>query len=173
MGKVFEKQNIVKLPESRTEREEFGSAKKGLIVCKSCGAYYYKKSWHHDARSFVATREQKGKRIELKFSECPACVMIRHGLFEGRIVISNIPPRYWNELAHLIKGYCRRAEANDPLDRLIAISKKGDMATVTVTENQLAAKLARKIKDVFNRHVKISITHAKHPSDVSIVRISF
>lgn len=171
MSKAFKKQNIIKLPQSRTEREEFGLAKKGLIVCKTCGAYYYKKSWHHDAKKFVAERE--GHRIVPKFSECPACAMIRHGLFEGKIIISDIPANYWSEFSNLIKGYCKRAEAKDPLDRLIALTKTGTTAIATLTENQLAVKLAKKIKDVFNRHAKISITYAQSPSDVSIVRVSF
>jgi hypothetical protein len=170
MSNAFKKPNVVQLPEPRTEHEEFGLAKKGLIVSKTCGAYYNKKSWHHDAKKFVADR---GGRIPFKFSECPACAMIRHGLYEGKIIISNIPPKFWSEISNLIRAYSKRAEAQDPLDRLIAITKTGMTATITVTENQLAAKLARKIKDVFNRHAKISIAYAKSPSDVSIVRISF
>lgn len=171
MSRVFKKQNIIKVPQSRTEREEFGLAPKGLIVCKTCGAYYYKKSWHHDAKKFVADRESRS--IPLKFSECPACAMIRHGLYEGKIIISDIPAKYWSELSNLIKGYCRRAEEKDPLDRLIALTKTGTTATVTVTENQLAAKLARKIKDVFNRHATIAIRYSKEPSDVGRVTIVF
>ena len=41
-----------------------------------------------------------------------------------------------------------------------------------ITENQLANKLAKKIKDAFNR-VDIKITNARAPSDFNLVKIVF
>ena len=41
-----------------------------------------------------------------------------------------------------------------------------------ITENQLANKLAKKIKDAFNR-VDIRIANARAPSDFNLVKIAF
>lgn len=171
MARTSKNFRIIKLPASRTEDAEFGGGKKGVMVCKTCGSYYYKKSWHHDAKGYMAQREEK--TIPMKFVFCPACAMIRHGLYEGRVTIEHVPERFRSELEHLIKAYCTRAFERDPLDRLIGVQRKGDTTVVTVTENQLAAKLAKKIGDVFHNHTRVTITHSRAPSDAEFARVVF
>jgi uncharacterized membrane protein YdjX (TVP38/TMEM64 family) len=71
--------------------------------------------------------KRENKKIPMKFVACPACAMIRHGLYEGRVTIEHAPDRFRRELENLIKAYCKRAFDRDPLDRLIAIRTKNDV----------------------------------------------
>src|SRR3989338_5482889 len=161
MSNFFRKAYNVNLPKSKRESEEFGGGKKGLVLCKKCTSAYYKKSW------------------PVHFTVCPACQMIHNKQYEGRIKIKNIPVVSEDRLDDLIRGFCHRAFERDPLDRLINLEKSlpagrqdGSDWTVTTTENQLANKLAKKIKDAFSK-VKSKTKFAGDPSDVVEITIEF
>ena len=105
--------------------------------------------------------------------------MIHNKQYEGRIKIKNIPVVSEDRLDDLIRGFCHRAFERDPLDRLINLEKSlpagrqdGSDWTVTTTENQLANKLAKKIKDAFSK-VKSKTKFAGDPSDVVEITIEF
>ena len=169
MSKIFTAP-VIKLirAKSRHEVAEFGAGKKDLLVCPKCGAYYFKKSWHHGFDVFLA----KNKNIPVKKILCPADQMIKMGVWEGEVIIENIPSKDKNELIALIKNFCQRGFERDPLDRLISITeKKGNIIARTI-ENQLAQKLGRKIKEVFKK-VSMKVLHSKEPDDLTEVRIKF
>ena len=138
---------------------------KGMVICKSCQAVFYKKSWHH-------SKNLKPKTYNLEPKLCPACQMIKNHQFEGEITITNIPENHYQELINLIKNFCQRAYEIDPMDRLIGIKKTKDGLIVTTTENQLAVKLAKKIKDVFKK-VQIKISYSSEPSEVVYIKLTF
>jgi NMD protein affecting ribosome stability and mRNA decay len=169
MTKIFKTPHCVKLPKSQHEVEEF-AAKKGLLICEKCNIFYYKKSWHHNADKFIAEREDKD--LPLNFILCPTCQMVKNKQYEGRIVIKNIPEKLKEELVNLIKAYCRRAYLKDPLDKLIDVKKEGKDIIVTTTENELANKLGKKIKDTFNK-VIVKTSFIKEPGDTALVKIEF
>src|SRR3989344_3058041 len=161
MSHIFHNPNRIKLPKSQHEAEEFGGGKKGSSA-------YYKKSWHHD----IAGLKNYEKDWPVHFTVCPACQMIHNKQYEGRIKIKNIPVVSEDRLDDLIRGFCHRAFERDPLDRLINLEKSGSDWTVTTTENQLANKLAKKIKDAFSK-VKSKTKFAGDPSDVVEITIEF
>lgn len=156
-----------KFPQSRHAMEEF-SAERGLVLCKRCGNAHFKKSWHHDLQGL----KDINKDAPIKFVVCPACRMIENGQYEGRIVIKNVPEKFHDELDHLIRNFCHRAFEQDPMDRLIELKKENSTWITTTTENELANKLGKKIKEVFNG-VKIKTIFNKVPSDVAEVAIEF
>lgn len=158
----------VKLPKSGHAAEEFGGGKKGLVFCPDCLAAYYKKSWHHSLLDLKSLKES----APVNFVLCPACKMIKNHQFEGRIRITGVPDNLMTELLNLIRGFGERARAADPMDRVIEIKKNNDELVVTTTENQLANKLAKKIKDSFNK-VKTKTTFSKDPSDFVDIRVEF
>ncbi len=166
-----------KLFKSQHEFEEFGKGKQGLVVCEKCQAVYYKKHWHHKLATLNAPEirglsKEKKKTPPINFVLCPACQMIKNRQYEGEIIIKNIPERLAVELENFVKGYCRRAYQRDPLDRLIGIKKSGNNWTVTVTENELANKLGKKIQTLFN-NVKTRTSFMPEPSDVAKVVVEF
>ena len=158
----------IKVPTSQHEAEEFGRGKKGLILCKKCTSAYFKKSWHHDLEGL----KNFEKDLPIHFATCPACKMMENHQYEGRIVIKNVPEKFTDELDGLIRNFCHRAFERDPMDRLIELKKKDSVWEATTTENQLANKLAKKIKEAFN-NVKVLTKFSKAPSDVAEVAIEF
>ena len=168
MPKIFRKPYDVKLPKSEHEVEEFGGGKRGIILCPDCNNSYFKKSWHHNFKGL----KTENVDLPVNFKLCPACQMIKNKQYEGRIVLKNIPEKYSDELEHLIVSFCGKATDRDPMDRLIEIKKSGAEWTVTTTENQLANKLAKKIKDVFNK-LNLNTKFSKEPSDVVEITVEF
>jgi len=160
----------IKRPRSQHEVEEFGKGKKGLLICEKCSNFYYLKAWHHSADAYIAKRENKD--MPVGFTLCPACTMVKNKQYEGRVLIKNIPEKLRSELMGLIEGFCRRAYDRDPMDRLITIKKEGRDFSVTVTENELANKLAQKIKSTFNG-VKTKTSFNKEPGDTALVVVEF
>ncbi|MCL5004841.1 MAG: hypothetical protein M1170_02785 [Patescibacteria group bacterium] len=166
MEKRKQYDNKIILP--RTEEHELPKGKLGLVFCGDCNAVYYKKSWHNNLRDYKNFRED----LPVKFSVCPACAMIKNKQFEGEIIISNIPANIEESLIHLIETFGRRAEQNDGQHRVIAVKKIKSGLIVTTTENQLAVKIAKKIKDTFKK-VEMKISYSPKPSDVVYVKMGF
>ena len=98
--------------------------------------------------------------------------MIADKQYEGRIVIKGFPEKLEFDLLALIRGYCKRAYDRDPLDRLIEIKKEGAEFIVFTTENELAHKLSKKIKDAFNK-VKIKTIFDKEPGKTVEITVEF
>lgn len=168
MKKSLVKTERIEFYAPRTEEHEIPKAKLGLIICKECEAVYYKKSWHRNLRNYKNLREN----LPIKFSLCPACEMIKNRQFEGEIIIKNIPIKIKSDLINLAKIFSKRALERDPMDRLIAVKEvKGDL-TITTTENQLAVKLAKKIKETFKK-AELKITYSPAPSDVVYIKLTF
>lgn len=158
--------NKIILP--RTEEHEISKGKTGLIFCGDCNAVYYKKSWHRNLRNYKNLNENS----PVKFSMCPACKMIKNRQFEGEIIISNVPTGVEENLIHLIEAFGRRAEQKDNQHRVISIKKIKSGLVVDTTENQLAVKIAKKIKDTFKK-VDMKISYSPSPSDVAYVKLEF
>jgi len=177
----------VKLPKPRREEEEFRS-QGGLVLCPDCHSVYHKKRWQHsvNALGVKEVEQMTDKDTKIKFQICPACKMIQRGQYEGRIRIYAVPPQSEKALEELIRGFCRGAFEIDPMDRLIGI-KKGSPSTghayrqagsgqtvwtVTTTENQLANKVGRRIKNIFPR-AKVKTKFTGGGSDVAEVVVEF
>lgn len=163
----------VKLPQARRENEEF-AAQKGLVLCPDCRSVYHKKRWQHsvDALGAKEVEQMTGKDTKIKFHICPACEMIQRGQYEGRIRIYHVPPQAEKALEELIRGFCKGAFEIDPMDRLIGIKKQDDLWQVTTTENQLANKVGRRIKNIFSR-TKVKTHFTGGGSDVAEVIVEF
>lgn len=168
MSKKKRNESKRKLPYPRKEEAEFGKAKKGIFACKRCGAYFYKKSWHHE----LHIRKNGKKLLTIGYIWCPACSMIDNGEYEGKVLIENAPERLTGALIALVKAYSARAYRHDSQHRLIEIKRENGNLAITTTENQLAAKLGRKIKETFKK-VDLHITHAEVPSDVTLAKIQW
>lgn len=153
----------------RREEHEIPKGKAGIVFCKDCGAVYYKKSWRHNLRDYKNLKNNS----PVNFVFCPACEMIKNNQFEGRIIIENIPEKNLEDLGRLIESFCHRAYLRDPLDRLIKVKKpKAGVLEITTTENQLAAKLAKKIKEVFKK-ITEQISYSASPGDTVYIRMKF
>ncbi|MCX6737847.1 MAG: NMD3-related protein [Candidatus Parcubacteria bacterium] len=145
-------------PGSKKEENEFGKAKRDILVCEECGAAFWQKSWHHGLEN-IPGYEKEATRSGI----CPACQMIQSHRYEGEIIIENIPDNKKEEIENLISNFSETAFERDPMDRIISIQTvaKG-MLRILTTENQMAEQLAKKIKQTFKG--KVSFMFSKRES---------
>jgi len=172
IGAIFKKSGNVKLPQRRGEdqREQYGRAGIGLVVCKKCHNVLFDKKWHSAESKLLRQAKLYGHGIH--FLLCPACNMEEKHLYEGEIIIKNIPSTRQKELPSLISAYGKRALSRDSQDRILSVKQNGSTMRILTTENQLAVKLAKKIKDTLNA-ASFSVNHSREPFEVSRVTILF
>lgn len=160
----------IKMPNPRTEEAEFGKGKKGMFICRRCGSCYYLKAWHH---SFDKINTDRNTALgDFKSVLCPACTMIHNKQYEGKVVIHMLPFQDRDGLTALIRSFGAKAYADDCQHRIIDSSFHDDVLTVTTSENQLATKLAKKIKETFHAK-RVRVTHSAMPSDSATVSVFF
>lgn len=173
MAKIFRAPSTVKLPQRKQESQHDqygGKSRKGFEVCRYCQNILFKKEWHHaDSKKL---KEIEDSKKEIHTSVCPACKMIKGNVWEGEIIIENTPVKHIDELLRLITAYGDRAEKKDPQDRIIETKKEKGRYIVKMTENQMAVKLAKKIKQTFKK-VDLNISYSKEPYEVSRVVVTF
>lgn len=171
-GKAVRKNMTSKTPANRSEKQEFRKGGKGVVFCGECGATYFMKSWRHSLEKYRSLP----KDAPVKFSLCPACEMVKNRQFEGKIVVKNVPEKETKDLLGLIGNFGERAYEKDVLHRVIEVrrtkSAKGSEVTITTTENQLANKLADKIRSTFKK-TKVKRSFSSSPGDVEYVEIEF
>lgn len=174
MAEKFKKSNPRTPKLSKHEEAEFGPGKKGLIICNDCGAVYFKKHWHHNLERLnnpEASSLAKNSAA-VSFARCPACAMIKNKQYEGRVTVVGCPARKREELLAVIENFGTYWNGKDVLHRIIETKNEGERIVVTTTENQLAAKLGRKIADVFPG-VTTRVAYRGEPSDVCDVAVTF
>lgn len=168
MSRKFSKTSSVKLPQRgrEAEGEDFGREKGGIAECPGCHSVHHKKGWH---ASIEDINVKEGKLFISRRELCPACRMIRENEFEGELLVENIPERLREEVINLLKNFGERAKQKDPQHRIIEIIKHGNGYRITTTENQLAVRMGKKLKDVINT-VELHVSHSREPNEVSRVR---
>ena len=153
-------------PKSKKEEQEFGKGKKDILICKNCDAVYFYKSWHKRLEDYPELKEEK----ELRFGICPACQMIQNRKYEGKVVLKNSPKDLEKQILNTIKNAGDRALEKDNQDRIISTkANKGEIIVLT-TENQLAVRIAKKLKSAFK--LKLEIRHSKKDS-TTLIKTSF
>ncbi|OHA84960.1 MAG: hypothetical protein A2408_02775 [Candidatus Yonathbacteria bacterium RIFOXYC1_FULL_52_10] len=93
-------------------------------------------------------------------------------MFEGELVLRNLPAAIEEEVLRLVRGFGARALRRDSQHRIIAIEHLKGVWRITTTENQLAIRLAKKIRDTFKR-ATLAISHSREPFEVGRVNMVF
>lgn len=169
--KQVEKFSPTRFPERRG-KQEFGAGKKEYMVCKDCQAAYYDKSWHHSLADYKHLKEKNIDKKKINFTLCPACEMIKNKQFEGLITVCNVPSLIKSELINLAKNMGETARRIDPMDRVSKIKEVKNVIEIWTTENQLAKKIANKIKSTFPQQLGAKKIHfSGEGSDVVRVTI--
>lgn len=149
---------------------EYGKAGKGIIVCHVCHDVFFKKGWHKPGSISLKEASLSGQGVH--FALCPADRMKKGGLFGGKISIRNVPLKEREDLYNLIAGFGKRAELRNPQDRIMDIKTSGGNFNLTTNNDQLAAKLGKKIKETFKK-ANLKISFQSEPNEVSRVEIDF
>ncbi|MBI2086676.1 MAG: hypothetical protein HYT69_00650 [Candidatus Zambryskibacteria bacterium] len=175
MARIFRKPSSIKLPQRDREaqREEYGREGAGISECPDCGNVKFRKRWYRSASAVKSHLKNPPLKIKVSRKErCPACTMIKERVFEGEVFIDDFLKEHRKVLLNLIKNFEKEALKRDPQDRIITLEKTQAGWRITTTENQLADRLAKKIKGAFNT-VKISFSHSKEPFEVDRVHVVF
>ena len=159
--------NMVKLPRSKKDEQEFGPGKKEYIVCPECNSAYFDKSWHHSLREEKPEHLQKEKRVIFKL--CPADEMKKKKMYEGEVTIVLGDLKIKQDVLNSIKNSDGLARQRDTLDRVLWTEDKGNTIKVFTSENQLAVKIGKKLSSA-HPGGKLEIKHSKD-EDVSRVRV--
>ena len=162
---------------------EFAKGKGDYIFCPHGEAVYYKKSWHHiekfflnppDSKRFLTAVAIPARDKDVSFRLCPAHEMEKNKQYEGEIVIRDIPDVMRRDVSGLVERMGEHAMRRDVLDRVLGMRWAKNQLTVTTSENQLAQKIGRKIKETFKKHIAEHISRPKGgDSDVVLVQIAF
>lgn len=171
--KPIRKESPDKKPQrdGQAKRDEIWKEHKGMAICRYCENVRIKKQWHHGVED-VGGQVNKETMDNIKKEVCPACSTIRQNMFAGEVLIENFPERFRDELLNLISNFGRDATKRDPQARIITVGTTEKGYRVTTTENQMASRLAKKIKKVFNA-VKIDFSHSSEPYEVNRVRVEY
>lgn len=153
---------------SRHAAEEFGPGKKEFIICPDGGEAYFHKSWHHSLADFKHLSENK----KISFKLCTLHSMVKNKQYEGEVIIENTPTKDRQELIRLIERSGEHGYRRDPMDRIIKIESRGNSVRVETSENQLAQKIANKVRDRFKKTSQ-EVRRGKRNSDVVSIMINF
>lgn len=153
--------------------QEFAKGKHDYIFCPQGEAVYYKKSWHHIAKFFTNPPDSKRDK-DVSFQLCPAHEMEKNKQYEGEVIVCDVPDMFRDDLWRLVEGIGEKAMRKDVLDRVFAVKWVKNQLTATTSENQLAQKIGRKIKETFKKHIAEHIVRPKGgDSDFVSVQIFF
>lgn len=154
-------------PKSKKEEQEFGKAKRAIVLCPKGEAVYFNKRWHHQLDEYKNLNKDTAIRFEL----CPADKMKEAGQFEGILTIENIPPEAREEVVRLVKNIGARAFRRDVLDRILDIDYRDGTLQIKTSENQLAIGMARQIQRAHKKST-LDIQFSKQES-VARARLSW
>ena len=153
------------------QHDEYGKEEQGIIQCPLCENVHFKKEWH--ASLAILRSHLKNKKTPITHvRRCPACSMIENHQFEGEVTIEDFPSQLEGELLNLVHNFVARAELYNPQHRLISLEPIVRGWRVTLTENQLADRLAKKIHEAFNA-VEVSISLSKEPYEVNRAHVTY
>lgn len=174
MVKTFTTRSRVKLFEQGrvSKHTPYGDHMKGVMLCPVCHNVFYKKAWHHAASKSPALQNLlREKKVSLHL--CPACAMARDHLYEGELLLENVPDKVRVELLRFITAYTERSQKRDPQDRILAIEETATGYRILTSENQLALKLGKKVQALYKTKAELSIAHSKEPFEFNQARVTF
>ena len=135
---------------------EMVKAPKGPVICRACKAIYANKRWRFEsveARKLAASKETQ-KIV------CPACQKIKDDYPEGIVTLTWSDLRaHESEIKGLIANVEERALANNPLERVMKISRLKKDLEVKTTSDRLAQRIGRELVRAYKGKVA---THWAH-----------
>lgn len=153
---------------SRTDAEEFGPGKAGVVFCSEGDAAYYDKSWHHDLEKYRALSEEKAVAFKL----CPFHIMKKNRQWEGEVRLMGIPEDAKSDMLRAAENISSEARRRDPMHGILDIATKNTTTSIYTSENQLAQRIAKRIQESHKHHVAHTI-HRAAGSDAVLITLSW
>lgn len=118
-----------------------------VAACTGCQAVYQRRHWFFDHDTYVRETMQPTTRLVL----CPACQKIRDSYAEGQVTLqpSAFLSAHKDEIVRLIHNEEDRAKGMNPLERIVALKESEDSVVITTTNEKLAQRIGRALKNAF------------------------
>ena len=153
---------------SRRELEEFGPGKSGIILCSEGDAAYYQKAWHHDLEKYRELSEEKSVTFKL----CPFHELKKSRRWEGEVRLIDIPEEFRSDILRAAENVSNEARRRDPMHGILDIQKRRNAISIYTSENQLAQKIAKRIRASHKHHILEAI-HRGKDSDAVLVLLEW
>ena len=121
-----------------------------VVVCTDCHALYQRRHWFFDEELyFHHSNDPKTHMVR-----CPACEKIRDRYAEGQVALRESPflTAHKDEILRLVRNEEERAKGMNPLERIIEIREAPEGITVTTTNEKLAQRIGRTLKNSYQGH---------------------
>ena len=117
--------------------------------CSTCHAQYRNKRWY-------PVEEAVAKGDNTPDVQCPACLKIQEGYYEGVVVLrGDYLWQHEEEICRLLKNEEAKARAKNPLERMICMEKRDDCLVIETTEEKLAEHLGRALQKAHKGELQV------------------
>lgn len=127
------------------------------VICRECGALYVKRRWQSASGPINAKHKPVGARLV----DCPACLQMRNGTPHGFVYLDgSFYVTHREEIEQLLRNEAARAEADNPLARIMEFTRGEDhKLTVSTTTEHLAQRLGYALEKAFAGHTQYDFSH--------------
>ena len=122
-------------------------------VCQECGSVYANRRWQ--------TAKLSPKTGPARSILCPACSQVRNGTPRGFVYLDgSFYVTHQEEIEQLLRNEAARAEADNPLARIMEFRRgKDHKLTVSTTTEHLAQRLGHALEKAFAGHTEYDFSH--------------
>ena len=126
-------------------------------LCRACGAVYVNRRWKSALGPVSALYKQRPARLVV----CPACLQMRNGTPRGFVYLDgSFYVTHRQEIEQLLRNEAARAEADNPLARIMKFTRgKDHKLTISTTTEHLAQRLGHALEKAFAGHAQYVFSH--------------
>lgn len=123
-------------------------------VCRECGAVYANRRW--ESAPGPTSPQQSARAVV-----CPACLQMQEGTPRGFVYVDgSFYVTHQQEIEQLLRNEAARAEADNPLARIMKFTRTEDhKLTVSTTTEHLAQRLGHALEKAFAGHTQYDFSH--------------
>ena len=126
-------------------------------VCRECGAVYVNRRWE----SASGPPNSQPKLPDAREVVCPACLQMRNGTPRGFVYLDgSFYVAHQEEIEQLLRNEAARAEADNPLARIMKFTRgKDHKLTISTTTEHLAQRLGHALEKAFAGQTQYDFSH--------------
>ena len=136
-------------------------------VCRSCGDIYTAGRWYNPEQ--VGKKGEHGAAAALASVVCPACRKMRDRVPSGVLRLTGtFLTNHREEILNLIRNETRKADAVNPLERIMSIHSTDGEVEITTTNEKLAQRIGRAVHKAYS-----GIVEYKWSGDDKLARVNW
>lgn len=126
-------------------------------VCRACGALYVNRRWQIASEPIDTQHKPRAARLIV----CPACLQMRNGSPRGFVYLDgSFYATHQKEIEQLVRNEAARAEADNPLARIMELTRgKEHKLTISTTTEHLAQRLGHALEKAFGGQTHYDFSH--------------